>query len=277
MPEVAQAALRTEVRVAVWRVGDRSVDDLGDADVADHRNALTRIEDLLLESFDVGRPQHVGELIGDAVEPHRRRLPLVWSEDERRAFLTQVVTRVGVTKEWQLVFTACFEFGDLFGDQVLVRHRHDRQVATDECHHFTSSITGRVEHDLAFDLGLVGRHRPLVVGVLLECGDALVASHARAHLACGCGHRRSDLRWVDVAVERIPQCADEIVRFEERIAVLQFLGCQHVVFHAVRTRHRRHVLELGHALVRVGEAHRTGDVVVDRVLFVLGEFAIQLG
>ena len=150
-------------------------------------------------------------------------------------------------------------------------------MTADQRHHLSRAIPGGVQHDLALDLRLVRRHGPFVVGVLLERGDALVATHARAHLARCCSHRCGDLGRVDVAIERVPQCADEVVGLEERVAVLQFLRREDVIFHAVGSRHRGDVLELGHALVGVCESHRTGDVVVDRVFGVLGEFAIQLG
>ena len=99
--EVAQPALGAEVRVAVGGVGDGAVHDAGDAGLAEHRHSLAGIEDLRLEALEVFAPQHVGELVGDAVEPHRGGLPLVRPEDVAVALLAQVVAGVGVAQQRQ--------------------------------------------------------------------------------------------------------------------------------------------------------------------------------
>ena len=140
--EVAQAAFGPEVGIAVGRVGDGAVDDPGDPDVGEHGHAFPGIEDLLLEAIEVGRPQHVGELLGDAVEPHRRRLPFVRPEDVAVAFLAEVVRDVGVAQQRQRCRAFC-QFRDLLCHEVLVREADDRQVAPDQRHHFAGAVAGR--------------------------------------------------------------------------------------------------------------------------------------
>src|SRR5207344_1552773 len=91
MPEVAQPAFGTDVRVAIGRIRDGAVDHPSDAGLAEHRNSFPGVEDLRFQAFEVVAPQHVGELIGYAVAPHGCRLPLVRPEDVTVALLAQVV------------------------------------------------------------------------------------------------------------------------------------------------------------------------------------------
>ena len=280
MEEVAQPALGAHVRVAVRRVGDRTVDDARDAGVGEHRYALAGVEDLRLEAVEVGGPQLVGELVGDAVEPHRGRLPLVRAEDVAVALLAQVVRRVGVAQERQLVGERG-ELGDLLGDEVLVRHRHDRQVAAEERHDLAGAVAGGVDHDLALGAGLGVRGArgddPSAVGALLETDHALGAADARAHRAGAARHRLRHLRGVDVAIERVPQRALEVVGAQQRVALEEPGGREDLVLHAVGARHGRDVVELGHPFAAVREAHRAGDVVRDGELGVGGELAEEVG
>ena len=277
--EVAQAALGPEVRVAVGCVGDGPVHHSGDAGLAQHGHALTGIEDLGLEALEVLGPEHVGELLGNAVEPHRGALPFVRPEDVAVAFLTQVVAGVGVAQQRQ-GSAACRQFGDLVGDVVLVRHLGDGMVTAEQLHHLAGAVAGGVDDDLAVDgvllavLGAAG-HRPVMVGVLLQADHAFVAADAPAHVAGAGGQGLGDLRGVDVAVERVPQRTHQVVRLDERVDLLQLRRGEHVVAHALGVRHRGDVTELGEALVAVSQAHRTGHVVVDGEL--LGQFAVEGG
>ena len=116
---MAEAGLGSDVRVAVRRIGNRSVDDPGDAGLGQRRHALAGIQDLRLQSVQILGPQHVGEARRDAVEPHRRGLPLVRPEDEPVAFLAEVVRRIRVAEERELGVARC-ELRQLIGDEVLV-------------------------------------------------------------------------------------------------------------------------------------------------------------
>jgi hypothetical protein len=70
MEEVAKPTLWTHVWVAVWCVGDWSVDNTRDAGFANEWNTITRIENLYFETIEFGWPQHVCKLIRDSIEPH---------------------------------------------------------------------------------------------------------------------------------------------------------------------------------------------------------------
>ena len=279
MPEVSQPALGAHVRVAVGCVGDRAVDDAGDTGVAEHGYAFAGVEDLGLEAFQVFAPEHVREHLRDAVAPHRGGLPLVRPEDEAVAFLAQVVAGVGVAQQRQGEL-AGREFGDLLGDVVLVRHLGDRVMTAEERHHLAGAVAGGVDdvlavHDVLGAVGCARGDRPMAVRMLHEADDALETAHARAQRAGGAGEGLRDLRRVDVAVERIPQRGDQVVRLHQRVDLDQLVGGEHVVAHALRVGHAGDVAELGEALVAVGQAHRTGDVVADREVRVLRQLAVE--
>ena len=162
------------------------------------------------------------------------------------------------------------ELGDLFGHVVLVRHVGDRQVPTDQRHHLAGAIAGGVDHDLAVDGVLVAPSavREVTVhewfGMLHQADDALEAADARAHRPRRACQRLRDLRRVDVAVEWIPQRADQVVGPHQRVTLDELLGVEHVVAHALGVRHAGDVAELGDSFVAVRQAHRAGDVVADR-------------
>jgi len=90
------------------------------------------------------------------------------------------------------------ELGDLVGDVVLVRHLGDGVVAAEQFHHLAGAVAGGIHDDLAVDgvllavLGAAG-DRPVVVGVLLQPDDALVAANAPTHVAGSRGKCLRDL------------------------------------------------------------------------------------
>jgi hypothetical protein len=70
MEEVAKTAFWTHVWVAVWCVGDWSVDNARDARFANEWNTITSVQNLYFKSIKLCWPQHVCKLIRNTVEPH---------------------------------------------------------------------------------------------------------------------------------------------------------------------------------------------------------------
>ena len=214
--EVLQPVRRANVGKTVGRIGDRAVDHPLHADRAQDRHARDRGLDVGLQAVEVVREQLVREVLGDAVQPVRPRLPLVGSEQEARALLAQIVGDVGIAQQRQL-FGARFELGDALGHEVLVRHGDDRQRLADHGHDLAGPVAGGVDQDLAVDFSPVGDHPPGPARARLEAGHAGEAADLAALVARPAGECLGQLARIDVAVIGIEQRALEVVELEEGI------------------------------------------------------------
>ena len=209
---------RADVGVAVRRVGDRAVDHALDAALGQDRHAGAGVLDVALQPAEIVGPELVGEVGRDAVLPLGAALPFVGAEDEALALLAQIVGDVGVAQQRQPVLAALDQGRDVLGDQVLVLHRDDRQVPADQRHDLARPVAGGVDHDLGADrLALVGADQPLAGAAAGEAGDAGEALDPAAGLAGEARIGLGQLRRVDVAVERVPERALEVVRLQERV------------------------------------------------------------
>ena len=88
-------------------------------------------------------------------------------------------------------------------------------------HNLTGAEARRVNNDFGGDLALVRGHQPFAVGLLRQGGHAGVAANRAAQqprLAC---QSLRQLRGINIAVQRIPQRALQIVGFDQRVAVFQ--------------------------------------------------------
>jgi hypothetical protein len=100
---------RSDERVAVGRVGDRAVDDLGQPRLAQHRHAGHGVGDVGLQPVEVVWVKLEAEVLRQGVvgrRPMRAGVTLVGAEVEAVLFLPQVVGHVHVAQERQLVARA---------------------------------------------------------------------------------------------------------------------------------------------------------------------------
>ena len=275
--EPRESGCRADQRIAVRRIGNRAVDHRLDAHGGEDWYALAGGLDVFLESSGVIIEQLVGELIRNALQPMRPRLPLVGPEYQAVPLLAQVVADVRVAHQRQPRRAARHEFGDVLGHQILVGERHHRQVLTDHGRHFTAPVAGCVDHRLRRDHALVGRHAPFARGRARDGSDARVAVDLRARIARALGQRLRHLRRVDVAVERIVQPGDDTVRFQERMVRADLCRGQHLEFDTLGAGLRDHVPELIDPLGGVRQTDAARDVVVDLVTDARGQFRIQPG
>ena len=79
------------------------------------------------------------------------------------------------------------------------------RYCADQRHDLAGAIAGGVDHDLAADVALVGRHQPFAAVRAGEAGDPGEALDPRAEVARALGIGLRELARVDIAVERIPQ------------------------------------------------------------------------
>ena len=274
MKEVAQPRLGADVRVAIGRIGNGPVHAAFDTRTRQGRHTCHRVFDVALKSAKIVVPQLVGKIIGHAIEPHRRGLPLVGPQDEAVTLLTQVVRGIRVAQEWQAV-AAVFEFWHVLGHQVLVRHDGNGQVPPDHGHDLTGAVSGGVDHHFGHHIAFVGGHQPLTIGLLRQSRYPGVPAHAGAQLTCRAGQRLGQLRWVNITIQRVPQRTQQVMRLNERVALLQVGQRQDVVIQPIGLGHALHMVELIHAVTGVCQPHRACHVVVDRVLGRGGQLAVE--
>ena len=105
--------------------------------------------------------------------------------------------------------------------------------------------------------------------------DAGVAADGAAQKPRFARQGLRELRGVDIAIERVPQRALQVVGFNQRVAVFQVRGREDFVFQAIGLGHAFDMVKLVHAIAPMGQAHRTGQVVINGVFSRRGQLAVQ--
>ena len=275
--EARQPRRRTNQRVAIGRVRDGAVDDALDANATELRHAQARVFDVLLEAVRVVVEQLVRELVGNTVLPMHASVPLVGAQDKAVTFLTQVIADVRVAHERQTRVAARQQLRHVFGNKVLVRQSDDRQECAHHGRHFTPAIAAGVDDLLGRDDALVRLNAPFARRRARNRGDARVAMDCATTVTSTLGQGLRQLRGIDVAVIRVVQATEDVVRFEERVTLADFARAEHFEVDALRMALRHHVAELVHAVARVRKTNAARDVVVDVVADLLAKRRIQLG
>jgi hypothetical protein len=155
-----------------------------------------------------------------------------------------------------------------------MRHRDDRHVLSDHGHDLAGPIAGGIHDDLAGDVALVGFHAPFARGRALQPDHLGEALYATAEVAGALGEGLGQLARVDIAVERIPERADQLMRLQERILRLRLRRRQQRELQALRARHGRHMLVFVHARLVVGEPQRPRDMVVDGIADLFAQLGV---
>ncbi len=181
--------------------------------------APDRVLEQGLEARPVLLEQLAVEVGGDPVERPRRRVALVAAHDQAARLGPEVDEQRGVAHRRHVERETARA-----GDQVLVRHRHDRYGDAGETAELRGEHPARVDDDLRLDRAAVG----------LDAGDAASldgdAGHARRSGDLGAaptralGERERELARVDVAVggkERRAEHALGRHRGEERLRLLR--------------------------------------------------------
>ncbi len=268
---------------AVGRVGDRSVDDLGDACLFQQGHAGAGIGDVPLQPVEVVGEELEGEILGHrvgGVGPMGAAVALIGAEVEAVFLLPEVVAGVHVAEERE--FAVCgrpfLEFGDLFGGEVLVAHHHHGNgaaaVGFEPFADLLCVVACGVDDDFAGDVALVGVDDP-VVAAPRDAGGGGEAEDLGAHHPRALGQRLCQLRGVDVAVVGVVERTRDVVELDEGVSRADLVMADEGEVHALVAAHAHGAGEFLHPLLRMGEADRAGDVVVHGVVHLLGEAAVE--
>ncbi len=150
-----------------------------------------------------------------------------------------------------------------------------RQALPDHCGDLAGAIAGGIDDDLGDDRATLRRYRPAAVGTRVDCRDRVEPIDLGAAVAGAAREGLGELAGVDVAVIGVPQPALDVVELDQRMARLDLVGADQLERDPLRPRHRRDMGELLHPRRRMGEADRTGDMVVDRVIDLRAEALVE--
>ena len=172
-----------EAELVVGRERLRPVDEPRDRDVVHRRDALAGVDGDLLEALPVLLEQAAVEVGGMRSTPasssdHGARCALVAAHHEAAALLAEVDEQVGVAQRRERVSGS--RSPERLGDEVLVRHRDDRDAHAREPADLRRVHAAGVDDDLALD---VARTRSRTAA------HAAVARPRSRSRACWCGCR----------------------------------------------------------------------------------------
>ena len=131
-------------------------------------------------------------------------------------------------------------------------------------------IARGVHHDLAADLTLFGFHDPFIA-LPVNAGNGAAANDRRAAFPRAGGIGLGQLRGVDIAIQRIPKPAFQVMMLHLRDFLAQIVEIHHFHHAALAARHVGHMREFAHPFVGMGDPYGTGLVIVDRISDLVAE------
>ncbi len=256
-PVAAQAPDGPDQRVAVRREGERPIDDAAEPDRLHRRVVLERDRKLGRDAIDVVLEELRTEVPGRLAWGPRHACLLVRAHQHRAAFLADVDLAGEVERHRHLVTGLRDVVGDLLhvlGDQVVVLHREHGQLDPDHPADLARPQPTGVDDVLGVDrLAVLEADIPGRVGSLREPDDRRVLMDLGAELLSTLDVRAGDAGRVDVALDRVVQRPDEVLRVHEREQLGRFLRGDELQLHAeVPAARLGHPQEV-HADLRVGE------------------------
>ena len=249
-PEAAHVG-RPEDELAVRREGLRPVDELHDLHLAERRHAGDRVLHELLEPRPVLFEKPRVEVGRNTVEPPRLAVTLVAAHDQPARLGPEVDEQRRVSHRRHLEREP-----RRLRDEVLVRHRHDRDVDARESADLLRVHATGVDDDLGLDraaVGLDARHAPALDGDARDAGAGrdLCAAAPRPF-----GERERELARVDVAVGGQERRAEDAVRDHRWKELLRLVGRDQLERQTERLRPARLPRDLLHPLGRRREPER---------------------
>ena len=270
----------------IGRVGNGPVDVAADTCLAQQGQACHRVLDVELQPFQIVRVELEAEIIGHRIvgrDPMGLAVALVGTEVQPVLLLTQIVRDIDVADDRQLAtlfLGPCFQFGNRLGQEILVGHHdHGHGAPAEGFEHLADAlgVVASTVHDfLAADVALVGLDDPLIA-IAVDAGDGTEALDPRPGLARALGHGLGQLGRVNIAVQRIPHAAQDVVGFHEGVVLEQLVRRADIHLQALITAHARDALEFLHPLFRVRQTQGPRDVVIHGIVHILAQRAVHLG
>ena len=161
----------------------------------------------------------------------------------------------------------------------MAHHHHRHGAPSEGLEHLADPlriIPRTVGDILAADISLLGFDDPFVP-IPVNAGHRAEPLDPASRLARTLGQSLCELRRVNVTVERVPHSACKVVRFHERVVLLQLFRRTDVHLQPLIPTHRSHFLELLHPLLGMRQPDRAGDVIVHRIVDILAQRTVHRG
>ena len=149
---IAQSRNRAKQGQPVGRVRDRPVDDSGNAGAGQQRHPGAGFFYVGFQSFKIIGEKLEGKVFGHvAVRPAGAgKAMLVGAQQQAMAFLTQVVTVIGIAQQRQLC-RACGKFRNFGCDHILVFNHHGGKIASHHRGNGGRVIASSIDDDVRLD------------------------------------------------------------------------------------------------------------------------------
>ena len=200
---------RPDQRVAIGRIGDRTVDDLGYPRRAEQRHPRHRISHVPFQPVQIIGIKLEREILGQGVirrHPMGAAVAFIGAKVEAGLFLPQVIARVHIPQQRQFVanlFRPGLDLCNRFAEQILMAHHHHRHpAATERDEPLTDPlgiIARRVHHDVAGDIAACGVDHPFILNPRHPGGGGM-AQNGRPPIPRTLGQGLGQLRRINVAI-----------------------------------------------------------------------------
>ena len=215
------------------------------------------------DAVDVGLQQFVAEVPRRVHRRPRLARLLVRAEQDAVALLARIDLALEVEHADQFAarrLVEGFDLGDRLGQEVHVLHGEQRQLDADHAADLARPQAAAVDDVLGADRALLCDDVPGAVGVLGQLDDAVPQDDIGAELLRRLGVGVRGARRIEMALDRIPHGADEVLFVHQREHRLGFRRRDQLGIHAEIAALGVRQPEEVHALGRVGEHDAAGQV-----------------
>ena len=236
----------------IRRISDGAVIDLLDADLAKGWHARHRRQDVRLETLKRVGEEFIFAIRRRALHIAGRRADFIRPEQQAAGLLTHIPAGIRLAQHahfGQALGAALHDRGVLFGDDILMFDRDDRDIEPNHSAGLPGEIAGGRDDMLSCDLALVSGHHPLAIALLRDRGDGGVAIDRGAALARALGQCLRQVSGLDIAIIRMLDRAQNAVRLGQRPDVLDLVWRQEFDIDADRLGNARIILVLIHAVL----------------------------
>ena len=219
---IPQRRMRPDQRPEVGGKDHRPVDHPLYPGFAQDRHDLDRFFEIPLHAFQIVGQQLVPEIQRCALFGPMGHLQLIGAQQHPHAFLARVGSGFIVVDLGQFE-PEVFDQRNVFGHQIVVFDRHQRQFDPRHPRHLAPPQTGGVDHIFGMDRALVGHHIPGAIGALVGGDHGRVPVNGRAQFARRAGKRHGGRGRIHMAALFLPERADHVVGVQHRGLFLGFL------------------------------------------------------
>ncbi len=219
---IAEAAHRADDRVAVGREHHAAIDDALDPAIGKTRVALHRHFERAPDPVDIVGQQLVREILRRAADRPMLAAMLVGADQQTLAFLPQIGFAIEIDAHGDFAIEPRHR-RNVVGDDVLVLHRHDRQLDARHPPHLARPQPAGIDDIIGLDGAVLGDDQPAAIRGLLQLDHGIAQIDLGAPRLGGLGIGVGDAGGIDMPVIGIVERTDETRRVDQGIEFLHLL------------------------------------------------------